>query len=568
MTQRTGRFALIEQLIADGVEYMFGNPGTSEEGFLDALLDYPQLRYVLALQECTAVGMADGYARATRRLGVVQLHAGVGLGNGIGMLYQARRGHAPLVVLAGEAGLRYDALEAQMAADLPAMAREVTKWSTRVVDPGSLLRVMRRAVQTALTPPMGPVFVSLPMDVLDAPNDEPVRPSVPPCTSVAPEPALVTASASLLAAAEHPLIVVGDGVAFSGAQAELGRVAELLGAGVWGADSSEVNLSAAHPAYRGLLGHMFGDNSQPILAQADAVLVVGTYLLPEVFPTVGPVFAPGARVVHIDLDASQIAKNHPVDLGLVSDPRLTLAALATALERAQTPAQRQAAAARLAALAALSERERAQALQADVAARDAVPLRPARFMQEIAARLPPEAIIFDEAITTSPDLCRYLRPTRPGAYFQTRGGSLGVGIPGALGMKLAHPDRPVVAFTGDGGSMYTIQALWTAARYRIGAKFVVCNNGGYQILKYNLQRYWGERHLAERDFPASFALAGPDLRFAELAQAMGVPGVRVERPEQIAPALQQALAHDGPYLIDLVIDGAVPAHAAPARRHS
>src|SRR5712691_11138872 len=165
MVSKTGRYAIIEQLLTDGVRYMFGNPGTVEQGFLDSLSDYPDLTYILSLQESIAVAMADGYARATKKPTVVQLHSGVGLGNGIGMLYQAWRGHAPLVVINGDSGLRYDAMDAQMAADVVGMARPVTKWATRVVDPASVLRVIRRALKIAATPPMGPVFVSLPMDI-------------------------------------------------------------------------------------------------------------------------------------------------------------------------------------------------------------------------------------------------------------------------------------------------------------------------------------------------------------------------------------------------------------------
>ena len=161
MAGKTGRFRIIEQLLADDIHYMFGNPGTVEQGFLDALEDYPDFHYILTLQETIAVGIGDGYARATRRPTIVQLHSGVGLGNGIGMMYQAMRGHAPLVVIAGESGVMYDAMDAQMAADLVAMAEPVTKWATRVVDPGSLLRVLRRALKMAATPPMGPVFVAL-----------------------------------------------------------------------------------------------------------------------------------------------------------------------------------------------------------------------------------------------------------------------------------------------------------------------------------------------------------------------------------------------------------------------
>src|SRR6516225_1800300 len=156
MAGKTGRFAIIEQLLADDIHYMFGNPGTVEQGFLDVLSNYPDLQYILTLQETVAVAIADGYARATKKPAVVQLHSGVGLGNGIGMLYQARRGHAPLVVISGEAGVRYDAMDAQMAADLVSMVRPVTKWASRVTDPASTLRLLRRAVKIAATPPCGP----------------------------------------------------------------------------------------------------------------------------------------------------------------------------------------------------------------------------------------------------------------------------------------------------------------------------------------------------------------------------------------------------------------------------
>jgi benzoylformate decarboxylase len=555
---RTGRFALLEQLLADDVRFLFGNPGTVEQGFLDALADYPAVRYVFALQETVAVAIADGYARATHRPAVVQLHSGVGLGNGIGMMYQAKRGHAPLVVLAGDAGVCYDAMDAQMAVDLVGMAEPVTKWAGRITHPASLLRMLRRAIKIATTPPMGPVFLALPMDVLDAPNSEEVVSTSILATRTAPEPALVTQAARLLAGAQNPIVIVGDGVAFSEGQPELARVAELWGAAVWAADSSEVNLSAAHPHFRGLLGHMFAKDSQPVTVRADAVLICGTYVFPEVFPALGGAFAPDARVVHIDLDTDAIAKNFPVDLGLVSDPKLTLARLAESLEREMSSAQKQLATQRSRQFAADQRQVQETQRHADWARRDGMPMPASRFMAELAELVPDDVVIFDEAITTSPDLVRYLPPTRPGAYFQTRGGSLGVGAPGALGLKLAHPERTVFGFTGDGGAMYTIQALWTAAHHQIGAKIVVCNNRSYRILKVNIQQYWRERGLSEHNFPASFDLGSPELRFDRMAESLGVPAVRVETGSQVRPAIIRALETDGPFLIDLVIDGDVP----------
>jgi thiamine pyrophosphate-dependent acetolactate synthase large subunit-like protein len=561
----TGRYAILEQLLADDIHYIFGNPGTVEQGFLDALGSYPDLKYILTLQETIAVAIADGYARGRHRPAVVQLHSGVGLGNGVGMLYQAKRGGSPLVVIAGESGIRYDAMDAQMAADLVSIARPVTKWATRVVDPGSVLRVLRRAIKIAGTAPTGPVFVALPADVLDALNDEPIVRSSSAQTRVVPDASLIDQAADLLAAATRPIIIMGDGVAMSGAQAELTRVAEALGADVWGANSSEVNIDETHPLFRGNLGHMFGHHSTPLVEPADGVLIVGTYVFPEVFPTLTQVFSPGARVVHIDLDAYEIAKNFPVDLGLVADPKVTLAALADALGTKLSNGGREAAGRRIDGRRAEREQTAAAMRDADIEARRSVPLHASEFMEALAARLPDDAIIFDEALTFSPEVTQYLPPRRPGSFFQTRGGSLGTGIPGAIGLKLAHPDRTVVGFTGDGGSMYTIQALWTAAHHRVGAKFVILNNGAYQLLRLNIQQYWKDLGLPENPFPDSFGLGDPDLQFHALAQAMGVDSARIETREEIGPALDRALADDRPFLIDLVVHNDVRNDVAKAK---
>jgi benzoylformate decarboxylase len=550
-----GHHAILRQFLADGMHLMVGNPGTVEQGLLDALRDVPELRYILTLQESVAVLIADGYARATQRPTLVQIHSSPGLGNAIGALYQAYRGHAPLVVIGGDAGIRYQPLDAQMAADLVGMARPVTKWATVVQDSRSLLRVLRRAIKLAGTPPMGPVYVCLPQDVLDAPATEPILPTVLPSTRVVPAPAALRAPAAALAAAARPRIYVGDGVAYAGAQDALTRLAELLGAPVYEADAGEVTMRHDHPLYQGATGHMFGTQSLPITRQGDVNLIAGTYVLPEVFPELGAIFAPDAYTIHVDLNAYEIAKNHPVDVGLVADPALTLAALTEAVEAVITPAQRAAAAARLEDLRAAKAAARAQALAQDALHRADVPLRMAAFVEQLQPALPPGTLIFDEALTNSPPLSRYLQPQRTGEYFLTRGGSLGVGLPGAIGVKLAHPDKTVIGFSGDGGAMYTIQALWTAARHNLDVKFVICNNRSYKLLQLNVLAYWQEQQIPPHDYPLSFDLSRPDLRFADLARALGADGVRVERPEEIGPAIARMLATPGPFLIDLVLDG-------------
>ena len=559
MPGKSGRFAMIEQFLADDIHFMFGNPGTVEQGFLDSLEEYPDFKYIMGLQETIAVAMADGYARATKKPTVVQLHSGVGLGNGIGMMYQAMRGHAPLIVIAGESGIKYDAMDAQMAADLVSMAKPVTKWATRVIDSRSLLRVLRRAIKIASTAPMGPVFVCVPADVMDAENNEPIFPTSKLDTRVAPSAEQIAHAADLLAGAQHPLIIVGDGIAFSRAQNELQQVAETLGAEVWGADASEVNLSFTHPLWKGMLGHMFGPSSTKVTTKADAVLIAGTYVFPEVFPNFEDVFAPNAKIVHIDLNAYEIAKNFPVDLGMVSDPKLTLGALGGALAARMSSSQKQAAQARMQASADANQAVLQQQFAHDQSVRSETPMHASAFMEELAKHVPADVMIFDEALTTSPDVTRYMPPTLPDHFFQTRGGSLGVGIPGAIGVKVANPDKTVIGFTGDGGSMYTIQALWTAAHFKIGAKFVICNNQSYMLLKLNILQYWKDQVGAPvHEFPHSFELGDPVIDFAAMARSMGVPAVCVDRPENVADAVKQMLETDGPFLIDMVVSSHVP----------
>lgn len=532
MIIETGKRKLLEQMVEDGVEYIFGNPGTVEQGILDEMSDFPQIKYITCLQESVAVAMADGYARASGQPGVVQLHSGVGLGNGIGMMYQAYRGHTPLIVFAGEAGMRYEAMDAQMACDLVKMAEPVTKYAARAVHEDSVLRLWRRAYKMAMTPPMGPVFLSMPMDVLDKENEEDVSGASVIDWHVSPSRDKISVIAETLAGAANPIILAGDGVSTCNAVGALEKLAEAVCIPVYGVNSSCINISQISPWYRGDLGHMFGSVSRKAVEGADVVLVLGTYLFPEVFPDLRSPFKKDAKVFGIDIDSYEIAKNHPVTLAICCDIKLALEELIRELEVCEVK----------------SGRGRAEQAGAFVQ-RDLSPAA-SEFMATLKGMADDDLIIFDEALTFSPCLTYYLPRAKPGTYFQTRGGSLGVGIPGGMGVLLAKPGSRVIVFTGDGGSMYTIQALAAARRYHIPVGVVICNNGKYGLLEQNLDVYRKEHGMGKKPQPDCFSLK-PEVDYVGLAKSMGVEGIRVEKVAQVRDAVERLLCGDEAFLVEI-----------------
>lgn len=560
MSNNTGRYALFKQFIADGIKFMFGNPGSTESGFLDALTEFPEITYILGLHESTAIGMADAYSRATKKPTLVQLHAAAGVGNGIGMLYQAFRGNAPLVIIAGSAGLKYDAMDGLLAGDLVSMVKPVTKWASKVVSHKSLLRELRRAIKMASTPPMGPTFLELPMDILDMPNDEEIVPTSILITRTVPDKEYVERAADILLQASEPLCIIGDGIAASGAQKEFAKVAKLIGAKVYGGNCSEVNMSAANPQFMGLLGFNNGKDSKPIISSADAVLICGTRIMPELFPSLDNIFAKDSQVIQIGLNTYEMAKNFPVNLGIVSDPKLTFKMLAETIEKKMTDEDRRWSEDRIKMIEKEKNEAHEEALKADELVKNAISLYPSVFMKELSTMIPEDTVIFDEALSSTSALNRYIPAKIPGDFFQLRGGVLGAGISGAVGLKIANPDKTVIGFAGDGASMFTIHALWTASHYHIGAKFVICNNRSYKLLKINMQRYWKTLHIPEHKFPKPFELNSPYLNFVKLSESMGVPAIRIDKQKDIKPGIQKMLETDSPFLIDLIIEDKLAEH--------
>jgi len=551
-----GKQVFMEGLIAHGVEYIFGNPGTTESPILDALLDYPQLRYIVALHEGVALGAASYYAQTSGKAAVVNVHVAPGLGNALGMLYNAFKARAPLLVTAGQQDTRLRLRGPVLGHDLVAMAAPLTKWSVQVERADEFALIMHRALKIATDPPAGPVFVALPIDVLEQETD--LAPFVPGRLYRAPEPdpAGVEAAAELLRGARRPVIVVGDDAA--SAAGEVTALAEQLGAAVWceGIRAQQV-MPTAHPNFR--LGLPFDAAAiRGALDGADVVLLVGGPFFEEVWYAPGSPLPPGAVAIQVESAPERLAHNLPVSVGLVSHPRAALSALRAAIgrnERGESRAFRDAATDRNAALRTLKARD-AQAQRARAAKRwDHAPISLPRLMAEIEAALPADAIVVDESITASIELARTVQFERAGDYIGARGGGIGQALPGALGVKLAQPDRPVVALSGDGSAMYSIQALWTAAHHDLAVVFVILNNREYRILKHNMDTYrqcFGAK--PDRAYP-NMDLVAPDLGFVDLARGMGVEAMRVTTPGELGPALQKAIGAGRPFLLDVAIEG-------------
>jgi len=548
-----GKQVFMESLIGHGVEYIFGNPGTTESPILDALLDYPQLRYVVALHEGVALGAASYYAQTTGKPAVVNVHVAPGLGNALGMLYNAFKARAPLVVTAGQQDTRLRLRGPVLGHDLVAMAAPLTKWSVQVERADEFALIMHRALKIATDPPAGPVFVALPIDVLEQETDLAPLPPGLLYRTPDPDPAGVQAAAQLLLGARRPTIVVGDDAA--SAAAEVTALAEQLGAAIWCEGlRARQTVPSAHPNFR--LGLPFDAAAiRKALDGADVVLLVGGPFFEEVWYAPGSPLPPEAAAIQVESSPERLAHNLPVRVGLVGHPRAALAALGAAIARGENGALRDAAAQRNAALRALKDQE-AQAQRARAAKRwEHAPISVPRLMVELEAALPPDAIVVDESITAGIDLARTVQFDQPGDYVGARGGGIGQALPGALGVKLAHPDRPVVALSGDGSAMYSIQALWTAAHHDLAVVFVILNNREYRILKHNMDTY-RQRFGAkpERAYP-NMDLVAPDLGFVDLARGLGVEAMRVTTPGELRPALAKALGAGRPFLLDVAIEG-------------
>ncbi|GBQ86445.1 thiamine pyrophosphate-binding protein [Asaia krungthepensis] len=548
---RSGADILLEILASEGVEYIFGNPGTTELPLMDSLLRRPDIRYILALQEASAVAMADGYAQAAGRPGFLNLHTAGGLGHGMGNLLNAHVSQTPLVVTAGQQDLRHAVTDPLLFGDLLKIAEPAVKWGKEVASAEQLPTLVRRAFHDADAAPSGPVFLSLPMDVMEEMSTISAgAPSRIDRNAIAG--ALPDLASALAAIAPGRLaLIAGDEIHASRAAAETAALAETLGAPVYGSSwPSRVPFPTAHPLWRGNLPTTARGIAE-VLSHYDAIFAIGGKSLITILYTEGSAIPEGCTVYQLSSDVNDLGRTYPTTLSTCGHLKASLTALQPLIENASS-AQSAAYASlrRDAAMKRATERSTLHR-RADDALSEAV-IPPILAAREAVRAIGPNTPIVDEAIATSGFVRSFLESNDPAQYSFLRGGALGWGMPAAVGCALGLKREPVVCLVGDGAALYSPQALWTAAHEDLPITFVVMNNCEYNVLK-NFMRGQQNYTAAQTGRFIAMDIVNPTIDYQALAASMGLPAQRLTRAGDIAPAIQAGIASGKANLIEIMI---------------
>jgi len=549
MNRIIGSNAFLSLLKDEGITHLFGNPGTTELPIMDALKDHTDLTYVLGLQEAIVVAMADGFSRASGKLAACNVHVAPGLGNAMGSIYNAKFTGTPLIITAGQQEQGHGLTEPLLYDPLVPIAAPLVKWATEITRLEDMPRIVRRAAKIATTPPTGPVFLSLPGDVLNDEKGIDLGQSTRVDAITRPTDEALAALADRLVQAEHPAFLVGHEVVTSDAFDEIAELASMLGAAVFQQTVPYgAHFPSEHPSYMGGLSR---DQKQvrAVLDDYDLLVVAGadvlrmsvwseTDPLPETLPII--------QLGQLDWE---MGKNYPCEIAIRADLKPTIKALLPVLERKGGERLSKAANRRLDALKEnnwLAKREQQRAKSTLRA--DARPIASDWLMMQIAETLSSDVVVVNEGLTSAATLLDMLPYRDRNSYHAFASGGIGWAVPAAIGIQLAHPERPVVAVIGDGSSMYSIQALWTAAHLDLPITYIILNNQGYRILKQRLLAFHSNDHYVGMD------LEDPPIDFSGLARSLGMTAHRIETPEEFSNALTTSVESRRPTLLEVMVE--------------
>lgn len=551
----TGAEAFYEMLVREGVEYIFGNPGTSELPLMDVFAARNEIEYILALHEDSALGIAAGYAEASGKPAVVNLHTNPGLAHALGNLYNAYRAGTPMIVTAGQQDTRSLIGEPLLQADMVELARQHSKWAWEVKAATEIPFALARAFTLATTAPTGPVFLSLPVNIME----ESAEIAFPQITRIGQrlrgDHSQIDAAAKLLVAAKQPVIIAGDGCARSGGVNELVKLAELLGAKVHPEVlHSLLDFPTGHPLFAGPLSPG-AQQAQAQLAGADVILTVGVYTLAPLVYTGARMIPDDAKLIQIDANERELGKNYYAEIAILADPRSAVEELLDALQPLLVGEMAEKVSQRSQIIKGMIAGGRAKFAEQVLTPANDDSISPAQLARAMRVAAAENAIIVDEAVTATAFVRTLFPLNEPDSYFFAKGGSLGYGLPLSVGVKMAHKDRQVICTIGDGSTLYSPQALWTAARYNLGVVFVVFNNTSYLILKGGLLAMQGKS--VERGIYTGMDITAPEIDFVKMSESMGVAARHVTALSQLPTALDWALTESAnqskPHLLDVMV---------------
>ena len=548
----TGRSAFLALLKDEGVTHLFGNPGTTELPVMDALKDHPDMNYVLGLQEALVVAMADGFSRASGQLVACNVHVAPGLGNAMGSLFNAKFTGTPMILTAGQQEIGHGLTEPLLYDPLVPIAEPMVKWAVEVHRLEDLPMIVRRAAKVAMTPPTGPVFISLPGDILNDEAGIDLGSTTRIDTCVRPTDATIKTLAERIIKAKNPVIIAGDEIVKSDALAVAAEFAETIGAAAYQQSVGYgSHFLAESPCYVGSLNREQKD-VRNVLSQYDLMIALGSdpirmSVYSETDPK--PNDLPVIQVGLIDWD---IGKNFAVEMGIKADVRATLEALVPAIKEIGGKGLAETVQERVAALKPINWSAKRETLTAKIAEQaDVKPIAPDWLSLSIAQAMPDNAVLVNEGLTSSRHVTNLWPYRERYDYHALASGGIGWGLPASIGVAIAQAPRPVCCFSGDGSAMYSIQSLWTAANMKLPITFVIANNGGYRIIKQRLLAFHGNAQFVGMDFN------DPYIDFCGLAQSMGIPGQRIENPSDLRGALEKSLTTPGPKLLEVMVDGTV-----------
>ena len=519
------KHATLDLLRAFGIKKVFGNPGSTELPFLS---DWPDdIDYVLGLQEASVIGMADGYAQASRNAGFVNLHSAAGVGNALGNIYTAHRNQTPLVITAGQQARSLLPLQAFLSAERASeFPRPYVKFSVEPARAEDVPAAIARAYYVAMQPPCGPTFVSVPIDDWTHQTRPIAARSV--SRELGPDADAMKALATALAASRHPALVVGPGVDRAQAVDLMVRLAEKTRASVWVSPfSARCSFPERHPQFAGFL-HASPAQLSDALRGHDLVVVIGAPAFTFHVEGHAAIFDGATTLFQITDDPTAAAVT-PVGTSIIATMKPALTMLLDLLPetRRAVPAGR--------------------VLPPAPRAGDPIPVE--FLLHTLSTAMPAAAALVEEAPSHRPAMQRCMPMRGQDSFYTMASGGLGYGLPAAVGIALGRPDIRTVCLIGDGSAMYSIQALWTAAQRKLPLTVVVINNSGYGAMR-SFSQVMQVRNVPGLDLP--------DIDFVRIAEGLGCDAVRVTTSSELAPALARGLAHDGTSLIEVMVDSAVP----------